>query len=125
MKTEGAIASTVTTRSPVGLGPLALRPERDSYVYVPRHYRPEQPLPLVLLLHGSGGHAHHGVDLLRHLADEAGLILVAPASTGHSWDAIIGAYGPDVEMLDRLERCQVLDFVPSSDHAPVCATFSV
>jgi phospholipase/carboxylesterase len=38
---------------------------RDSYLYVPTGYRAEQPAPLVLLLHGTGGHARQGLDSLR------------------------------------------------------------
>ena len=54
-----------------GLRKLGLGSRRDSYLYVPPHYRPEQALPLVLLLHGAGGHAHDGLRILLHLADKA------------------------------------------------------
>lgn len=86
---------------PVGLQPLPVGGKRDSYLYVPRQYRAGAPHPLVLLLHGSGGHAQHGLRLLQHLADETGLVLVAPASTSYTWDVIVAEYGPDVEVLDR------------------------
>jgi phospholipase/carboxylesterase len=57
---------------------------------------------LVLLLHGAGGHAHHGLGLLQHLADDNGMILVAPASEAQTWDVIISrAYGPDVALVDQ------------------------
>ncbi|KFI07659.1 phospholipase [Massilia sp. BSC265] len=75
---------------------------RDSYVFVSSQYRPDRPAPLVLLLHGAGGHAHDGLRVLLHLADHAGLILVAPASTRHTWDIIAGrSYGPDRDLADR------------------------
>ncbi|WP_034348376.1 alpha/beta hydrolase [Noviherbaspirillum massiliense] len=94
--------STVTASAPAGLHPLRTSSERDSYLYVPPHYRPERRAPLVLLLHGAGGHAHHGLDLLRHLADENGLILVAPASNAHTWDIIVNSsYGVDVANIDQ------------------------
>jgi predicted esterase len=48
------------------------------------------------VLHGSGGHAHHGLEVLQQLSDEVGLILVAPASVDYTWDAIFTRYGPDV-----------------------------
>lgn len=38
---------------------------------------------------------------LRSLADERGLLLLAPASRGSTWDAIRGGYGPDVRLIDR------------------------
>ncbi|WP_232797193.1 alpha/beta hydrolase [Blastococcus atacamensis] len=59
------------------------------------------PAPLVLVLHGAGGDAAAGLALLQPLADERGLLLVAPASRGATWDAIRGSYGPDVTVIDR------------------------
>lgn len=85
-----------------GLQKLGLGSRRDSYIYVPPHYRPAQPAPLVLLLHGAGGHAHDGLRILLHLADKAGLILLAPASHAGTWDMIARrAYGPDLALVDR------------------------
>lgn len=92
----------ITEPALAGLQRLPLGGMRDSYLYVPPGYDPATPCPLVLLLHGAGGHAQHGLDLLSHLADEAGLILVAPASASHSWDVIVSrAYGADVALLDQ------------------------
>jgi phospholipase/carboxylesterase len=92
----------LTGAAPVGLQPLMLGAARDSYLYVPATYRAERPLPLVLLLHGAGGHARQGLDLLRNLADASGLILLAPASREHTWDLLVGRrYGPDLALIDR------------------------
>jgi len=75
---------------------------RDSYLYVPTAYRAERPAPLVLLLHGAGGHARKGLELLRSLADATGLILLAPASHEHTWDLLVGRrYGADATLIDR------------------------
>ena len=75
---------------------------RDSYLYVPTTYRVAHPAPLVLLLHGAGGHARQGIDLLRSLADGAGLLLLAPASHDRTWDLLVGSrYGPDLDLIDR------------------------
>ena len=85
-----------------GLQKLGLGSQRDSYVYVPEHYRADQPLPLVLLLHGAGGHAHDGLRILLHLADKDGLLLVAPASHAGTWDIIARrAFGADLALVDR------------------------
>lgn len=87
---------------PVGLQKLDLGSQRDSYIYVPPQYRPDQPMPLVLLLHGAGGHAHDALRILLHLADQAGLILVAPASNASTWDIIARRrHGPDLALVDR------------------------
>ncbi|NHC46037.1 phospholipase [Motilibacter sp. K478] len=62
----------------------------------------ERPVRLVLLLHGAGGSARHGLDLLLPVAEERGLLLLAPKSRHATWDVIIGGYGPDVQRVDRL-----------------------
>ena len=97
-----APAAAFPPDAPTGLHQLAVGGTRDSYVFVSSRYRPDTPAPLVLLLHGAGGHAHDGLRVLLHLADDAGLILVAPASTRHTWDIIAGrSYGPDRDLADR------------------------
>jgi phospholipase/carboxylesterase len=86
---------------PAGLYTLPLGGERDSYLLVPPGYHPDKPAPLALLLHGAGGHAHDGLRVLLHLADHAGLILVAPASRASTWDIIARRrYGPDLALAD-------------------------
>jgi phospholipase/carboxylesterase len=88
------------TASP-GLHALGLDPNRDALLYVPAGYRPDQPAPFVLSLHGAGGNETSGLYPLHDLADEAGLILLSPASRRQSWDVIRGGYGPDVAFIDR------------------------
>ncbi len=88
--------------APVSLQPLMLGAARESYLYVPATYRVERPAPLVLLLHGAGGHARQGLYQLRSLADEAGVVLLAPASREYTWDLLVDRrYGPDVTLVDR------------------------
>ncbi len=53
------------------------------------------------MLHGAGGTARHGLDLLLPFAEEAGLILLAPDSRGRTWDVILGGYGADIAFIDR------------------------
>src|SRR3712207_2899286 len=93
----------VTGAAPLGLQPLMLGgAARESYLYVPATYRVERPVSLVLLLHGAGGHARQGLDLLRSLADAAGLLLLAPASRDRTWDLLVSRrYGPDLDLIDR------------------------
>ena len=104
-QTEGRLwarPTKVTEAAPVGLQPLMLGAARASHLYVPAAYGAGRPAPLMLLLHGAGGHARQGLDLLRRLADASGLILLAPASREHTWDLLVGRrYGPDVTMIDK------------------------
>ena len=92
----------VTTLAPTGQHILPVGGKRDSYLYVPSRYTPRQTMPLIVLLHGAGGHAQDGLDILRSLADQAGLILVAPASDASTWDIIAArTYGSDVSLIDQ------------------------
>ncbi len=92
----------MTGASPVGLQPLMLGAARDSYLYVPVGYQTERLAPLILLLHGAGGHARQGLELLRNLADATGIILLAPASRERKWDLLVDRrYGSDVTMIER------------------------
>lgn len=86
---------------PLGLHPLGLDDPRDGLIYVPTGYHPDQPAPLILMLHGAGGSAQRGLAPLRDLAEEAGLILLAVDSRGRSWDVVMGRFGPDVAFIDR------------------------
>ena len=88
-------------RAPSGLRPLGLGPERDGLLYVPPSYDAARPAPMALMLHGAGGDARGGVSPFLDLADEAGLVLLAPESRGSTWDVLVGGYGPDVEFIDR------------------------
>jgi predicted esterase len=71
-------------------------------LYVPPGLDPARPAPLAVLLHGAGGEARGGLAPLLGLADEAGLVLLAPDARGATWDVISGGYGPDVAVIDAL-----------------------
>lgn len=95
-----------------GMHSLGLDSERDALLYVPTGYRPEQPAPFVLSLHGAGGNESGGLYPLRDLADEFGVILLSPASRGRTWDVILGGFGPDIDFIDRalastFDRCAI------------------
>jgi predicted esterase len=78
---------------------------------------------LVVLLHGAGGTADAGLNLLRSHADEHRLMLYAPQSAAPTWDVITGGYGPDVHRiqraLDEIHRGQ-----PAFAEPPVIGGFS-
>lgn len=84
-----------------GTTTLGLSITRDSLLYVPAGYDSQQPAPLAVMLHGAGGRAEQGLSLIQDLADQSGLLVLALASRGQTWDIILGGYGPDVEQLDR------------------------
>lgn len=84
-----------------GLQALGLDTGRDGLLYIPNGYRADRPAPFALLLHGAGGDARHGLAPLLPLAEEAGLILLAPDSRGTTWDELLGGWGPNVAFIDR------------------------
>lgn len=84
-----------------GLQSLKIDKNREALLYVPKGYRPENPAPFALMLHGAGGSAQQGLSFLQNFADEAGIILLAPKSKYATWDVIEGGYGADVEFIDR------------------------
>lgn len=57
---------------------------------------------LGVLLHGAGGTARQAMNLMLPVADEHGLLLVAPQSVAATWDMISSGFGPDVRRLDRV-----------------------
>jgi phospholipase/carboxylesterase len=55
---------------------------------VSKSYRPDTPAPFVLLLHGAGGSAEHGLFLLQQQAEVHNMILLAPSSQSNTWDLL-------------------------------------
>jgi phospholipase/carboxylesterase len=94
-----------------GRTPLGLGRGRDGLLHVPAAVAEGAPLPLMVVLHGAGSSATRAIDLMAGLADEAGIILLAPDSRGTTWDVIRGGFGPDVAFLD-LALEQVLSSCP-------------
>jgi predicted esterase len=72
---------------------------RDGLLYVPRGYRPDKPAPLVVMLHGARGQARIS-DTTQQLADELGVVVLAPDSRRGTWDIVAGRFGPDVVFID-------------------------
>jgi phospholipase/carboxylesterase len=84
-----------------GLHRLGLHETRDALLYVPATYQPAKPAPLVLSLHGAGGDARGGLYPLQPLANDGGFLVLAVPSRRRTWDAVLGAFGPDVAFVDR------------------------
>src|SRR3954470_8098963 len=75
--------------------------ERDGVVYRPSTLRADRPAPLLLLLHGATGSGSRAIQVFKHLADERGLLLLAPDSRAYTWDIVLDGFGPDIESVDR------------------------
>jgi predicted esterase len=99
-----ATSKEVSGRRPqsAGLHALDVDTARSALLYVPVGYRADRPAPLVVMLHGAGGHPQRVLDYVTTLADSTGVILLAPKSAGMTWDVVRGRYGADVAFIDRL-----------------------
>lgn len=84
-----------------GLRRTGLDTDRDGFFYVPESFNPRQPAPLIVMLHGAGGNAHHSIDPLRDLCDRTGCLILAPESQDVSWDVIRSNFGQDVAFIDE------------------------
>ena len=80
---------------------LDLGPGPEVLLHVPTGLSEDTPARLVLALHGAGGDARGGLAPLAPTADAHGLLLLAPASQGSTWDVITGGWGPDVRRIDE------------------------
>ncbi|MEN3360605.1 MAG: phospholipase/carboxylesterase [Mycobacteriales bacterium] len=92
---------------PPGLHRCAVGGERPALLRVPAG----QPTGLAMLFHGAGGRPEGALDLLADQADAAGLLVLAPASTGRTWDLVDGPGGPDLQQCAAL-LAQVLSGWP-------------
>jgi predicted esterase len=57
------------------------------FLYVPPHLDRKTPAPALVFLHGSGGNFKAYTWLLSKVADERGMVLVAPTFGAGNWDA--------------------------------------
>ncbi|MFC4020010.1 alpha/beta hydrolase [Micromonospora sp. GCM10011542] len=111
---------TARPRTPVAPAPAGLVPLTDAdgdplaMVYAPEPAADGAPYRLVLLLHGAGGSARQGLDLLLPVADAHHLLLVAPQAAASTWDLIAEGFGVDVRRIDGL-LANVFDGYPVRD----------
>lgn len=62
--------------------------DRGGLLYVPKDYSREQASAFITLFHGAGGSSGQMISAYKEVADELGLILMAPDSAGQTWDLI-------------------------------------
>jgi phospholipase/carboxylesterase len=89
---------------PFGESPLGLSDDgRDGTVYVPKNYTAGVPMPLVMMLHGLGGSSRSARNLFP-LAEEFGVLIVAPESRGLTWGRSAPGFDEDVKYLGAAYR---------------------
>ena len=77
-------------------------PVRDAQLYIPASATAASALPLVVLLHGSGGSRGDWFGSYAQRADTHGFAMLAPDSRDLSWDLIWnGRFEDDVRFIDR------------------------
>jgi phospholipase/carboxylesterase len=86
-----------------GVHKLGLSPERDGLLYVPRGHDAKTNAPLAVMLHGAG-RSGQAMDYTFSLADDFGVVIVAPDSRARTWDAVMGGFGADVAYIDAALR---------------------
>jgi len=116
-----------------GLQRLGLDAGRDGFLYVPPGYRHGAASPLVVLFHGAGQRADVWQAMLP-VADDLGLVLLAPESRRATWDRILGSFGADVAFIDdalghAFGRCSIdparIAFAGFSDGASYALTIGL
>lgn len=76
---------------------------RDGTLYVPKSYHPRTPMPVVIMLHGYSG-AATSVRFAFQLAEEFGVIIIAPESRDVTWGQSVPGFDADVRYLGAAYR---------------------
>jgi phospholipase/carboxylesterase len=76
---------------------------RDATLYIPKNIAAQRSVPLLLMLHGAGSSAER-VRYMFPLAEELGVVVLAPDSRRSTWDGVGGIFGPDVAFIDAALR---------------------
>ncbi|MDR1988683.1 MAG: hypothetical protein LBQ09_00460 [Acidobacteriaceae bacterium] len=100
---------------PYGETPLNLSDDfRDGTFYVPKSYTPGVPMPLLMMLHGYSG-GSQSVRFTFPLAEEFGVIVIAPESRDLTWGQSIPGFDADVKYLGAAFRYvnSILDVDPT------------
>ena len=103
------VASETTVEIPAGTSELGLGERlfinrsfawRDGLLHVPPILAGNRPAPMLIWLHGGGGHARDAKKLFP-FADEFGVVVLALDSRHNTWDGIDAPFGPDVHYIER------------------------
>jgi phospholipase/carboxylesterase len=100
----GAPADPGQDEIPYGQTRLAITDdERQGTVYVPKAYKHGNPLPLLLMLHGFGGSGDRTRGSFT-LAEELGIIVIAPDSRDLTWGQSSPGFDPDSRYISQALR---------------------
>lgn len=81
----------------LGLGDM----DRDGLIYVPRGWKTDAAMPLLVVCHGAGN-TSLSTQYSYQYADEFGFIVVSPDSRDErTWESILGMWGPDLEFIGQ------------------------
>lgn len=88
-------------RQLTGLSRLELAHGRDGLLYAPELKGGGSYSGLIVGLHGAGAGPQDGISFWMPHADEARMLILAPASRESTWDMIASDFGPDVDFIDE------------------------
>lgn len=89
---------------PYGISPLGLADGlRDGSLYVPKRYRHETPMPVMIMLHGYSGFGDEMKSTFT-LAEEFGVVIVAPDSRDVTWGRSAPGFDQDVRYIGSAFR---------------------
>ena len=74
---------------------------RHCWLVVPASYEPSRAWPLTLFFRGAITPARDYLDAFQPIADEHGIIILAPEAASRTWDLVLGGFGPDVDFINR------------------------
>jgi len=96
-----AVAPAGADDIPYGVTRMALNDdERQGTVYVPKAYKHGSPRPLLFMLHGFNGSAD-SARRMHPLAEELGIVLVAPESRDLTWGQSAPGFDADSRYLSQ------------------------
>jgi predicted esterase len=90
-----------TKPAQIGLHDIDLIQGKNGVLSVPEGYKPEKPVPLIVMLHGGIGR-DSSYNAFSDLAAKDGIAVVMPDSRGRTWDFLLGGFGPDIAFIDRV-----------------------
>lgn len=95
----------------------------DLVLYLPATARRRPRVPLMVFLHGAGRTVEAFVDAHRPIADETGVMVLAPYAAIDTWDRLNGPYHRDVAAIDLVLQW-VFHEVPVARDAIALSGFS-